>query len=272
MLKKILVLTFSLIIYSTYSQKKTINVYQLEYQRKLTFEDTPTNPFISSFEYIKFIELNKSIYKKIKKNRNSNILKKDKKQNTVVDFYPTGKNISTVFKNYKKNEFYSKHEVAYKYFVVKDKLDVFDWNVLNNTKEILGYNCQLATMDYRGRKYEAWFTTDLPVGGPWKYDGLPGMILEIKSKDNFIAFKATRIKNTAIELDNLKNPFKLKKAITWTEFKALYKRKAMELINYRPDENFIGVESSRGGIELYINKDDEEYNNALKKLPKTRKN
>ncbi|MDX6747537.1 GLPGLI family protein [Polaribacter sp. PL03] len=272
MIKKILTLTFSLILYSAYSQKDSINVYQLEYLRKLTFEDTPTNPYISSYEYIKFIELNKSIYKKIKKNKNSDILKRDKNQATVVDFYPSGKNISTVFKNYGKNEFYSKHEVAYKYFVVKDKLNIFNWSVLNNTKEILGYNCQLATMDYRGRKYEAWFTTDLPIGGPWKYDGLPGMILEIKSKDNFIAFKATGIKNIVIELVNIKNPFNLKKAITWAEFKALYKRKSMELIDYRPDESFIGVESSRGGIELYIDKDDKEYNNALKKLPKSNKN
>lgn len=272
MLKKILTLTFSLILYSAYSQKDSINVYQVEYLRKLTFEDDPSNPFVSSYEYIKFIELKKSIYKKIKKNINSDILKREKNDDTVINFSSSGKNISTVFKNYKKNEFYSKHEVAYKYFVVKDKLNIFNWSVLINTKEILGYNCQLATMDFRGRKYEAWFTTDLPVGGPWKYDGLPGMILEIKSIDNFIAFKATRIKNVVLKLEDVKNPFKLKNLITWTEFKALYKRKALELIDYRPDESFIGVETSRGGIELYIDKDDKEYNKALKKLPKMHKN
>ena len=43
------------------------------------------------------------------------------------------------------------------------------WQILSETKELLGYSCQLATCDFRGRQWYAWFSTDIPVNeGPWK--------------------------------------------------------------------------------------------------------
>ena len=49
----------------------------------------------------------------------------------------------------------------------------------DSVKQIAGYPCQLAYCHFRGRTWEAWFTTDIPMGnGPWKLSGLPGLILE----------------------------------------------------------------------------------------------
>lgn len=256
----------SVYTHSIYSQQDLINVYQIEYERALTAIEG-TAPFINNYEYSKFIEFDKSIHKITAKTKTTNKLEEDSKDNSSFYFNPSGKNINVIFKDYKKNEFYYNAEVAFKYFVVKDSLSIFNWNILKDKKEILGFSCQLATMDFRGRKYEAWFATELPIGGPWKFDGLPGMILEIKSVDNFIAFKAIGIKNTVVKLKDLPNPFNTKKTITWQEFKNLYKKKAIELISYRPNESAGGIESSRGGIEIYIEEDDKEYNEALKKLP-----
>lgn len=253
--------------YNVYSQQNSINIYQIQYERTLTLEEG-ANPFIGVYEYTKFIEFDKSIYRKITKTKALNILVEDAKDNSSFYFTPSGKNIAVIFKDYKAGAFYCKHEVAFKYFIVKDSLTIFNWEILKKKKEILGFSCQLATINFRGRKYEAWFTPQLPTGGPWKFDGLPGMILEIKSIDNFIAFKAVGIKNTAAKLEKLSNPFNTKKIITWQEFKSLYKKKAIELISYRPDKNAGGIESSRGGIEIYIEENDKEYNKALEKLSK----
>ncbi|MGY0407967.1 MAG: GLPGLI family protein, partial [Polaribacter sp.] len=50
--------------------------------------------------------------------------------------------------------------------------------------------CKLATSICKGRFYEAWFTEDVPiVDGPYKFTGLPGLIVNIydtKKEYNFL--------------------------------------------------------------------------------------
>ncbi|TFH95368.1 GLPGLI family protein [Porphyromonas levii] len=63
----------------------------------------------------------------------------------------------------------------YKY----DDLINIKWHLLDKQKTILGYDCQLAITNFRGRKWFAWYSIDLPIGaGPWKLFGLPGVIFE----------------------------------------------------------------------------------------------
>lgn len=53
------------------------------------------------------------------------------------------------------------------------------WVVGNSTRQILGYTCQKAECDFRGRRWTAWFASDIPINdGPWKFGGLPGLIME----------------------------------------------------------------------------------------------
>lgn len=53
------------------------------------------------------------------------------------------------------------------------------WEIGDSTKNILGYECVMATTDYHGRKWTAWFAPEIPIAdGPWKFRGLPGLILE----------------------------------------------------------------------------------------------
>lgn len=55
-----------------------------------------------------------------------------------------------------------------------------EWTITDETKTILGYTVRKATKtnNMDGTTF-AWFTTDIPVeAGPFKYAGLPGLILE----------------------------------------------------------------------------------------------
>lgn len=47
----------------------------------------------------------------------------------------------------------------------------------------MGHECQKVTCDFRGRKWTAWFATDVPVSDdPWKLCGLPGLVMEAYDK------------------------------------------------------------------------------------------
>lgn len=70
---------------------------------------------------------------------------------------------------------------------LRDEIPAMNW-IINHDKpttEILGYACQEATVEFRGSKFIAYFTNDIPTTfGPWKFHGLPGLILSVKSQDN----------------------------------------------------------------------------------------
>ena len=56
---------------------------------------------------------------------------------------------------------------------------------------IIGYKCQMATTVFRGRTYFAYFSTEIPTSeGPWKFNGLPGVVLKVESEDGQISFEA----------------------------------------------------------------------------------
>lgn len=58
----------------------------------------------------------------------------------------------------------------------------------------------LAKSAFRGRFYEAWFTEEIPYdSGPWKFNGLPGLILEVKSTDGTVSISLKGLKNIESE-------------------------------------------------------------------------
>lgn len=89
--------------------------------------------------------------------------------------------------------------VGLTYLQISEEITIEDWVILPDTANILNYSCQKATCTFRGRTYEAWFTTDIPTNeGPWKLYGLPGLIMKANSSDGIFCF-------TAIGLENLEN-------------------------------------------------------------------
>lgn len=78
--------------------------------------------------------------------------------------------------------------------VIQDNDVKFDWRLSDETKTVQNFKCTKATVDFRGRQYIVWFTTDIPVSfGPWKFHGLPGLILEVYDVDNLFEWSATKI-------------------------------------------------------------------------------
>ena len=70
------------------------------------------------------------------------------------------------------------------------------WELADKERVILGYRCKQAFVKYRGRDYEAWYAPDIPIFlGPWKFAGLPGLILELYDQQRQFVYTCTSIAN-----------------------------------------------------------------------------
>ncbi|KAA0127114.1 GLPGLI family protein [Chryseobacterium sp. SN22] len=73
-----------------------------------------------------------------------------------------------------------------------------NWKILSETTKIGDYKVQKAETDFGGRKWTAWFTTDLPYqDGPYKFGGLPGLI--VKAEDDKGDYSFDLMKNYKID-------------------------------------------------------------------------
>ena len=107
-----------------------------------------------------------------------------------------------VYKNYPTGQMTITDRISSQGYRYADSLHAQTWTMGDSTREVLGYTCQQATADFRGRHWTAWFATDIPVSdGPWKLGGLPGLILEAYDEGQqhvFTAVGLERVKDEPI--------------------------------------------------------------------------
>ena len=100
-----------------------------------------------------------------------------------------------LFKNYPKNKMSFIDRIPpHNYFLIEQPLDLFKWHISRDTALISGYHCQKATTHFAGRDYVAWFTTEVPLSeGPYKFNGLPGLIVKIGDTRQQYVFELTSL-------------------------------------------------------------------------------
>ena len=78
----------------------------------------------------------------------------------------------------------------------EDELSDMKWKIEKDTSTILTYKCQKAVTEFRGRSWEAWFTSEIPINnGPWKFGGLPGLIMKVSDSQQYFVFECIGIEN-----------------------------------------------------------------------------
>lgn len=89
---------------------------------------------------------------------------------------------------------------AWDYNCYEEDIVTQEWTIdTDSVMTILGMECHYATTKFRGREWKVWFTEGIPVSlGPWKLNGLPGLILEATADDNFIKFTAVSIRTDGL--------------------------------------------------------------------------
>ncbi len=82
------------------------------------------------------------------------------------------------------------------YLATEPQLPKINWEITQEQKKIGTFDCQKATTRFRGRNYTAWFSPQIPVSdGPWKFHGLPGLILEAYDSEEQVQFLFTEIES-----------------------------------------------------------------------------
>lgn len=85
------------------------------------------------------------------------------------------------------------------------------WQLGEGSEMVCGHTCSVATAQFRGREWTAYYAPDIPVGrGPWKFGGLPGLILRIEDTTGDQRFTAISIRtaHSDIYMDKDRDDFK----------------------------------------------------------------
>jgi len=99
--------------------------------------------------------------------------------------------------------------------------EIPQWKIEKEFVKINNMNCQKAVTNYKGRIWEAWFSKDYPVSdGPYKFSGLPGLVVSIKDSEGQHIFNLIQIKKMKTLFDRV--PTNSKK-MSENEYKKLMK-------------------------------------------------
>lgn len=156
-----------------------------------------------------------------------------------------------VFKNFAKSEmsFQAPLDIFYKENkVFLDSLHNFKWVLIDEEKQIDSFRCKKATVSFRNRNYIAWFCEEIPLNnGPWKFGGLPGLIIEIEDSEKIVFWRVERIFKTDYRFPAFPLVFDGFFADYKKEFKEKFIKfkKTLEASDNLADPNCGGCSSSR---------------------------
>lgn len=99
-----------------------------------------------------------------------------------------------VEKNYKNQNLNFKSRIGREEYAYDEKPQ-FNWQIFPETVKIGDYLTQKAQTKYGGRTWTAWFTTEIPAqDGPYKFSGLPGLIVKIEDAKGDYSFDLMQTK------------------------------------------------------------------------------
>lgn len=84
------------------------------------------------------------------------------------------------------------------FLIYSDSVPSLKWNFSSEDNDtILGYECQKAICEFAGRQYTAWYAAEIPLPfGPYKFGGLPGLILKIEDGEKQFVWEAIGVQRS----------------------------------------------------------------------------
>lgn len=176
----------------------------------------------------------------------------------------------TIVQTSQENEYFERiNGVSYIY-----KEDIIrDWKLVNETQTINTFSCKKATLNYKGREWIAWYDDNIPFHyGPYKFTGLPGLIIKIESMDGDFSFELVKSipknKLNGKELSLVDNRYKNATPATFTEIRKIKKNNIDRLV---AEASGLGIDTSADNMRNLLQRQkqklhDFENENLIEKI------
>ena len=117
-------------------------------------------------------------------------------KNKLQSNFVNAPNLSNIYIHKKNTNFYNTYEIT-EYNTYKfESTDKQEWKLTNEQKKIGQFTVQKAFTRWAGRSWTAWFSPDIPfTEGPYKFHGLPGIIMELSDDKGNYTFKLVKSEN-----------------------------------------------------------------------------
>lgn len=104
----------------------------------------------------------------------------------------------TIYKNYPVGRLTHTEKICQDWFRYEEEMPRFEWVLTDSVANVLGYECHSARCKFRGREWTVFYTEDIPLmDGPWKFHGLPGLIMKASDENGHYTFECIGIKSQA---------------------------------------------------------------------------
>ena len=92
------------------------------------------------------------------------------------------------------NELTYTDEIFRYLYYYEQELPAIDWQMQDADSVVCGYSCSKAVGEWRDRRWTVWYSMDIPIDdGPWKLQGLPGLILHAEDAQGDFFFTCVGI-------------------------------------------------------------------------------
>ena len=182
----LLMIVFSL---SSHSQPSSIPVWRAIYEFSHVEDSTQADkPFKE--EYYLYFNMENALYiREIEEHAEFSRFIQQGRKAEEFKFESIYAKVAFLYQSISEQKLVDTKRIATQMFQVQESLPELNWEIINEFKSIEGYQAQKAITHFRGRTYEVWFTPEIPISfGPWKLQGLPGLILEAQDTKNHLIF------------------------------------------------------------------------------------
>lgn len=179
-----------------------------------------------------------------------------------------------ISKNYETDEINFQKQLYKKVFDVSNNCKLI-WKINSEKSKISIFNAQKATTEFGGRKWNAWFSSDIPIpDGPYKFYGLPGLIIKISDSENEYIYELLSMQKENFDISerNFGNqkPIKINSDI-WNKIWSDYKKDPSSIFGFEPSNDGWNQQYNIGGSPGDRGFAD-EYNERVKKFLKNFEN